>query len=117
MVLPLISCSGNLDCEEFKTGVFEYPTSSGLDLIIERTPTSQIEKSAKKQTEDQYDVIWTSNCSYQLVLVNSNEPSNFMKLEKDTMNVSIVGIEQNKYRFKATLNNKLYEGELIKTKS
>ena len=115
--ISLVSCSSNLDCSEFKTGNFEYPTNSGLDLKIERTENQQIETSKKKSTKDIYEIIWTSNCAYQLVLIESNQPANFMKIQKDTMNVSIIGVEQNKYRFKATLNNKLYEGELIKSKS
>jgi hypothetical protein len=113
LALLLSSCQSN-SCEDFKIGQFIYPKEMNSDVVIERTAEFQIETSKKDGYTDKYQIIWDSDCSYHLVLLETNNEFDGMKPLTDTMHVNMVEVLESSYKFKAVLNSKVFEGQLIK---
>lgn len=113
LLILLSSCQSN-NCEDFKVGQFEYPKEMKSDVVIERTADFQIETSEKDGYTDKYQIIWDSDCSYHLVLLETNNEFEGMKPLIDTMHVNMVEVLESSYKFKAVLNSKVFEGQLIK---
>ncbi len=113
LVILLGSCQSN-NCEDFKVGKFEYPKEMKSDVVIERTADFQIETSEKDGYTDKYQIIWDSDCSYHLVLLETNNEFDGMKPLIDTMHVNMVEVLESSYKFMAVLNSKVFEGQLIK---
>lgn len=111
--LFLVSCNSN-SCQDFKTGNFNYPENLETDVKIERNESFQIETSKKEGYTDKYQIFWDSDCSYHLVLLETNKSFDGMKPLVDTMFVNIIELAQNSYTFKAVINKKVFEGQLIK---
>lgn len=110
----LLGCNSNNNCHNFKTGTFTYREELNNDIVIQRTENQQIETSEKLNFTEVYNIYWTSDCSYFLVLQSTNQPEESIQPLIDTMYVNITQTTDNNYSFNAALNNKKYTGKLIK---
>lgn len=58
-----------VDCSEFKKGSFHYIPPNGGEISVKRTKKKQIERYNDEIQKFIFEINWTDNCSYDLVLV------------------------------------------------
>lgn len=71
IVLPLLCCSllsRAQNCKDIQTGTFRITADdvNPNESILTRTKTSQIEEVKSLGLKFQFDLTWTSNCTYTL---------------------------------------------------
>ncbi|MGB0403630.1 MAG: hypothetical protein ACPGEG_05985 [Salibacteraceae bacterium] len=106
-----VSCQKKT-CKDFKVGTFQAPDKSINDIVISRTETTQTEFSEERGFKDEYSITWLNDCEYYLVLLKSNNPDKNLLINKDTLRVSITGIEDDLYQYTAFLKGKQFVGDL-----
>lgn len=116
-LLSSISFAQSLDCKKMQVGKFELVSKTSGTTIIERTKNTQTETNETMQIKTSYDLVWTSECSYELrnrkVIEGS---SKFVMKPTDVIRVEIIKIEDAKLTVKITSNfsDKVAEAEINK---
>jgi hypothetical protein len=114
--LFLISCQK--DCENLKIGTFTLNGENGTIFTIVRENNIQTEYSNNSEIAIQYDINWTSNCSYEIFnrKVIGEIDSNIE--HSDTLKFEIIKIEGNKHCVKSKFKDieEIYENTLTKIK-
>ena len=97
--------NGNLKCDDFKTGTFEFiSTKNDIKYIIERNSEFQTEESynlksgEKISGPDFYKIKWTKDCEYNLTIdtVKSKyDDTDLYMNSKGGINIKIIKIENN----------------------
>lgn len=99
-------------CKDFKTGTFKAPDESINDITVIRKGGVQIETSEERNFKNEYFIQWVNDCEYYLVLKATNNPDKTLLSDKDTLRVSITGIEGDVYQWTAFLKDKKFVGDL-----
>ncbi|MCW1147569.1 hypothetical protein [Flavobacterium lacisediminis] len=116
-LLSSFSFAQSLDCKKMQVGKFELVSKTSGTTIIERTKNTQTETNETMQIKTSYDLVWTSECSYELrnrkVIEGS---SKFVMKPTDVIRVEIIKIEDAKLTVKITSNfsDKVAEAEINK---
>lgn len=107
------SCGpGEPDCKAFHKGEFSYSRQS--DVRIVREESRQTEYSITDDFVDRFQVIWTDECSYQLILEETNRPADLDFTKEDTLFVTITASDANSYTYTAYKTGKSFEGQMIR---
>lgn len=92
--------SQNLDCRNFKTGVF-IDSSENVDFKtkITRTKDYQIEEYGELGITIKMKVVWLNNCSYKLEFIEGNEAwyEEFGEENDDDLIIKIIDIQDDYY--------------------
>ncbi|MBE9577408.1 hypothetical protein [Flavobacterium proteolyticum] len=117
ILLSSISFAQSLDCKKMHVGKFELVSETSGTTIIERNKNTQTETNKTMNIRTSYDLVWTSECSYELrnrkVLEGT---SKFVMKPTDVIRVEIIKIEGKKLTVKITSNfsDKVAEVEISK---
>lgn len=115
--LSSTSFAQSLDCKKVQVGKFELVSKTSGTTIIERTKNTQTETNETMQLKTSYDLVWTSECSYELKNRKVIEGSSkFIMKPTDVICVEIIKIEGKKLLVKITSNfsDKVAEVEINK---
>ncbi|WP_299763681.1 hypothetical protein [uncultured Dokdonia sp.] len=116
--------SSENDCSDFKEGTFIYfnneENTFNKNSITIRTHNKQIYIDSKKGDTLSYDLIWISDCKYQLIHTYTNKKSEgFVKIG-DTLIVTIKPIDNLTYKYISKIKKndfeKEFKGMMKKTK-
>ena len=66
-MLPIICNAGNIDCEVVRQGIYKVHGLYGSLNTIVRTNEKQIETIGRTGTVFEYEIQWTSNCTFWLL--------------------------------------------------
>ena len=110
----ILSCSvKKYDCFDFKTGTFKYQNSKYSNWIITRNDSVQIEYDKKNNATIVDRVKWVSDCQYILITEKTTNYE-YNSEASNKVNIDIIQISKNKYKYRA-FNDSLYiEDWLIK---
>lgn len=116
ITLFLISCQEN--CENLKTGTFILNGKNGTIFTIVRENNIQTEYSNNSKIIIQYDINWTSNCSYEIFNRKVISETDYDINHSDTLKFEIIKIEGNKHCVKTKFEDieEVYENTLTKIK-
>ncbi len=98
----------NTSCRTIKNGTFKYLDSRSNEIIVKRRDSIQIDSSKSENFWFKSKVNWTSECDYQLTIVEVNDSSFDLILGK-TFEFEIIDIKGNQVRLKTRTLNKLKE--------
>lgn len=123
LIVAFISCSfisDKLDCSSVKIGTFRLESVDGSDHILTRTENNQTENVTKKGLICEFNLEWTSDCTYILfnrrVIKGKDEwPA---EINADTLFNEIVEISKDRHKvvsYMKRFDSKL-ETTLIKIK-
>ena len=89
------------ECNQFRTGTFTYKAMP--DIIIERDSLYQTERNPADGSYVKMSIKWTSPCTYELRLVDTNKRKDkkFWKKIK-VLTVTITYVDDDGYRFSCT---------------
>lgn len=65
-ILATIASYGQPDCSKVKYGSFKQADEGNGELVITRKGKTQIEENTKIGLKISLDVVWTSDCTYEL---------------------------------------------------
>nr|WP_297914994.1 hypothetical protein [uncultured Allomuricauda sp.] len=100
-------------CEKFRTGSFKHIGVDGINTLIERNDTIQIETNPDKGSKLIASINWLSDCQYRLTYIDVNVPD-YKFLIGTSFNVDIVPISKNTYKYTAYDDSYKIEGEILK---
>ena len=103
LILQASTCSRVINCNEIKTGEFKTVNEDKTETKIIRTENTQIEYHNDGERETHFEVIWLSDCVYQLVnrkVVKGADPYSY--LNNVTLQIEISAIKPDFYKVKAT---------------
>lgn len=88
------------ECAKFHTGTFY---AKGMpQVIIERDSLYQVERDPKTGLYVKMSVTWTSDCTYQLRLVKTNDRSHKKTWKKvKVLTITITQVDEDSYHFSA----------------
>lgn len=66
-----VRAQDRIDCSEFKTGRFHYNPPNGGEVTIKRTKKKQIERYNDENQKFIFEILWTDDCKYELVLTKT----------------------------------------------
>jgi len=105
IIIALISCKGNTDINEFKTGTFKtFLEDSDVTSFAVRNDSIQIE--TYNNVKDTFAIEWKSNFEYVLTKIHPKTA-----LDSTPFYVKITGFKKDSYTFKA-----YYKGSNFKQK-
>jgi len=91
------------DCQQFRTGIYQYINDSSELIIVERTKRYQVEKNHKTGQVDKFKVKWTSDCTYEIRQFWSSNKK--QRKNKDQTSVRIVKTYEDRYDFTCACKN------------
>lgn len=112
LLLPFLFQTGSTDCKGIKEGRFNLESNDGSIHTIVRTKDTQTEKVGKTGVISEFDIKWTSDCSYLLFnrRVIEGEDSMIDVFEIDTLYNEVV--EVNGKFHKVVSSTKRYDLQL-----
>ena len=63
----MLSLAGGIDCKDLKEGIFKLESVDSSVHVIVRTKDKQRESVSKTGLESEFDIIWTSDCTFLLL--------------------------------------------------
>jgi len=119
LVSTILGCSqvnnNPTDCSEFKTGEFTFSEKSDV-RIIRKDGIQKEYSTANSGFIDEYQIEWTSPCSYKLWLVKTNQSKGLDFSDTDTLFVEITSTAPKGYTYKAAKNGEIFEGQMLVVK-
>jgi len=105
LLFPVLCQAGNFDCKEIKEGLFKLESEDGSLHTVVRTKDKQTENVGKTGLVSEFDIRWTSACSYilfnrRVVKGTDNMPVDF---KIDTLYNEIVEVNGNKHRIVSSI--------------
>ena len=105
LLFPFLCQAGNIDCKDIREGLFKLESEDGSLHTIVRTKAKQTENVGKTGLVSEYDIKWTSNCSYilfnrRVVIGKDNMPADF---KIDTLYNEIVEITGDKHKIVSSI--------------
>ncbi|QEE51117.1 hypothetical protein FUA48_16505 [Flavobacterium alkalisoli] len=88
---------GSSDCEKFKKGTFVLDEGNGKAYIITRKKNKQIEEDRGNGVMVEFDLEWTSDCSYKLYNPNVVK-GDIGPILIDTLYCEITDVKGDSYR-------------------
>ncbi|MES2655612.1 MAG: hypothetical protein V4620_08485 [Bacteroidota bacterium] len=100
LLFPFLCQAGNIDCKDIKEGLFRLESEDGRLFTIVRTKNKQTENVGKTGVVSEFDIKWTSDCSYLLfnrrvVKGKDNMPIGF---KMDTVYNEIIEVKGDKHK-------------------
>lgn len=88
------------DCSKFKTGEYRLLNDDGSPskYLIKREGNFQVETDENINKYSNFEIIWTSDCSYILKYIDGTVETH-PELKKKTLHVEILTTEKDKYKF------------------
>jgi hypothetical protein len=109
---------GNIDCRNLKEGIFKLESVDGGLHTIVRTKNKQTENVAITGEVSEYDIKWTSDCSYMLynrkIIKGVDDMSSDFDI--DTLYNEIVDINGDKHKVVSSIKQSDMKVETILTK-
>jgi len=96
-----------LDCQDFKNGVFEME-SNGILFSVEREDDYQIEKSIHGYSK--FNVTWTSDCDYVLKLYETDMELMSTEIGQEFL-VTITSTDENSFSYLCRVKGRDFEVE------
>lgn len=100
-------------CKKFRTGNFKYIDADGMNTLIKRNDTVQIETNPDKGSKLVASIEWLSDCQYRLTYKDVNVPY-YEFLIGTTFNVDITPISIDTYKYTAYDASYIMEGKIQK---
>lgn len=86
-----------LDCSSVKTGKFKYANPAYGEWIIDRNETTSIEISNTDDLKIYSDVVWITDCEYELHITDTDNLDN-MKVVSSVLRVVITDVTDYGYK-------------------
>ena len=102
-----------LDCSSVKTGKFKYADPSFGEWIIDRNETTSIEISETDDLKIYSDVVWITDCEYELHITETDNGDN-MSVTNSTLRVVITDVTDYGYKCISYTNDGPVEFEMIR---
>lgn len=113
LILSFVSCyDPQRNCEEFKTGTFEFETYLEGDLVKTTfIRKDSIEIEIYKNKKDTASIRWINDCEYILKSVNPKS-----RAEKQPIHMKILSTSENSYTFEYSIvgKNEKQKGRVTK---
>ena len=106
LILPGFCTAEKITCNNFREGIYKVHGLYGSLNVIVRTNEKQIETSGKSGIIVEYNIRWTSECTYQLFnrhVISGNEIITTIS-NKDTLYNEIVELNKDWHKIVFTLN-------------
>ncbi len=111
----LVACGPN--CKDFQSGSFKLDGPQSQDIVVERKGNIQYERSDIGGYENQFELIWLDDCTYQLVFIESTKPASISLTKEDTLTVRITGTDGDKCTSIAKMKDLEFQVNQIKINS
>jgi hypothetical protein len=118
IIISLFLFSCQEDCENLKIGTFNLIGKNGTIFTIVREKNIQTEYSNNSKIIIQYDINWTSNCTYEIFNRKLISETDYNTKHSDTLKFEIIKIEGNKHIVQSKFKDieEVYENTLTKIK-
>lgn len=105
LLFPFLCQAGNIDCKDIREGLFKLESEDGSLHTIVRTKDKQTENVGKTGLVSEFDIKWTSDCSYilynrRVIKGKDNMPTDF---KIDTLYNEIVEINGDKHKIVSSI--------------
>jgi len=105
LFFPFLCQAGNIDCKDIREGLFKLESLDGSLYTIVRTKDKQTENVGKTGLVSEFDIKWTSNCSYilfnrRVLKGTDNMPPDF---KIDTLYNEIVEVNGDKHKIVSSI--------------
>jgi len=91
------------DCQQFRTGIYQYINDSSELIIVKRTKRFQEERNHKTGQVDKMKIKWTSDCAYEIKQYWSSNKQ--QRKNKGQTSVQIVKTYEDRYDFTCACKN------------
>lgn len=109
----IASCQNEVNCVNFKTGVFKFANPKYAEWTVYRTDSTQIEISDITYTEVHNSIKWISDCEYHIGEIKIiNDKLGYQKI--DTIKVEIYKTEDDRYYCYSSSNRLNLDLQMIK---